>query len=185
MDAALWIVGRATGVVALLLFTLSVVLGITNRSGRALPGLPRFSVTLVHRNVALLSATFLAIHVGTLLFDSYAQLRLLDLVLPFFGAFKPLWQGLGTVALDLTLAVIITSAFRHRIGLRVFRIVHWLTYAIWPIALIHALGNGTDAWSSWFLVLAATSVAAVGAALVWRLSSQFSDSARSRQGALG
>lgn len=173
MDEVLWVVGRATGVVALLLLTVVVLLGIVTRSGRPLPGLPRFAVLLAHRNLALVATVFLALHVVTLLFDSFAKLNLIDVFVPFLGAFKPFWQGLGTVALDLIIAIVITSLLRHRLGLRVFRAVHWFTYAMWPVALLHAIGNGTDAGSGWFLWLAAGSVLLVVVVLGWRVSTRF------------
>ncbi|MDO5745883.1 MAG: ferric reductase-like transmembrane domain-containing protein [Micrococcaceae bacterium] len=184
MDNALWALGRTSGMIALALFTLSVVLGILTGSGRALPGLPRFSVVLLHRNISLLATVFLGLHVGTLLLDSYAKLTLGDLVVPFMGSYRPFWQGLGTVALDLVLAVIITGLLRHRLGLRAFRAIHWLSYVMWPIALAHGIGNGTEGRDSWFLVLAAASVAVAGAAVLWRVSAGFTETAKVRQGGI-
>lgn len=182
MDSALWSVARASGVVALVLFTLSILVGILTRSGRPLPGMPRFSLALIHRNIALVSTAFIALHVGTLLLDSYAHLNVIDILLPFLGSFKPVWQGLGTVAVDLLIAVVVTSLLRRRLGVRVFRVVHWLTYVMWPVALIHAIGNGTDGTSRWFLLFAAASAVTVTAALVWRVSTRFIESAHARQG---
>lgn len=184
MDAALWAIGRGTGVVSLVALTVSVLLGILTRSGRPLPGLPRFSITLVHRNVSLVACVFLVIHIGTLFFDSFAQLTVLDFVVPFFGSFLPFWQGLGTVAVDLLIAITVTALLRNRIGLRTFRAVHWLTYAMWPIALAHAIGNGTDGTSGWFLWLAGVSTAAVVAAVLWRVSARFVEFRSVRAGEL-
>ncbi|MFI5084392.1 MAG: ferric reductase-like transmembrane domain-containing protein [Actinomycetales bacterium] len=178
----MWAFGRASGFLSLGLLTLSVLLGILNRSGRPLFGLPRFSVTLLHRNVALLAIVFLVLHVGALLLDSYARLRLADVVVPFLGGYRPFWQGLGTLAVDLLLAVVVTALLRQRIGVRAFRAVHWLSYGLWPIALAHAIGNGTNGTSGWFLALAAGAVAVVGAAAAWRLSAGFVESSRLRQG---
>ncbi|HEY3259586.1 MAG TPA: ferric reductase-like transmembrane domain-containing protein [Pseudonocardiaceae bacterium] len=167
---ALWFLARGTGVTVLVLLTTTVGLGIATGAGRTLPGLPRSAVVLVHRNASLLAVTFLAVHVGTLLMDPYAQLRLLDLVLPFGGAYRPLWLGLGTAASDLLIAIIVTSLLRHRLGLRAWRAVHWLAYAAWPLALLHALGTGTDATTPWLRAIAAACVLAVGASLAWRFS---------------
>jgi sulfoxide reductase heme-binding subunit YedZ len=181
MSEALWAFGRASGIVSLVLFTVTVLLGIVTRSGRRLPGMPRFSVTLLHRNVTLLALIFLVLHVGTLLFDSYAKLDLIDVVVPFLGSYKPFWQGLGTVAFDLVIAIVVTALLRRRIGVRVFRAVHWFAYAMWPIALLHAVGNGTNGTSGWFVALAVASGVAVVAAVVWRVSAGFTESARARQ----
>jgi predicted ferric reductase len=180
MNEVLWAFGRVSGVVALLLLTLSLLLGITARSGRTLPGLPRFSITLVHRNVALLACVFLVFHVGSLLLDPFARLNPVDAFVPFLGSFKPFWQGLGTVAVDLLLAVIVTSWLRSRLGVRTFKAVHWLTYALWPVALGHAIGNGTNGTNTWFLLLSGLSIAAVVAALGWRMSTRFLESADAR-----
>lgn len=184
MDNALWAFGRVSGFVALALYTGAVLLGILTRSGRPLFTIPRFSVTLVHRNISLLATVFLVLHVGSLMLDSYAKINVIDVFVPFLGAFRPFWQGLGTVAFDLVLAVVVTGLLRHHIGQRTFRALHWLTYAMWPIALAHAVGNGTNGTGGWFLLLAAGSVAAVGAAVVWRLSSTFLETSKARQGGL-
>ncbi len=182
MNEAAWAFGRVSGFIALALFTASVLLGILTRSGRPLLSLPRFSVTLLHRNIALLGTVFLALHVGSLMLDSYARLNPVDVVIPFLGSYKPFWQGLGTVALDMVAAVVITGLLRHRIGQRSFKAVHWLTYAMWPIALAHAIGNGTNGTGKLFLVAAVASVAAVAGAVLWRLSAVFLETAKARQG---
>ena len=142
---ALWYLGRGTGIVALLMFTLTMVLGITTRSGRRAFGLDRFGIADLHKTASLAGLGLVAVHVTTLFFDPYAQLRLVDLVLPFLGSFRPLWQGLGTAAIDVLVVIVVTSLLRHRIGPRVFRAVHWAAYAMWPLAFLHGLGTGTDA----------------------------------------
>lgn len=184
MSEALWAFGRVSGIVTLLLFTASVVLGIITRSGRPLPGLPRFSISLLHRNIALTACSFLVLHVGSLMLDSYAKLNVIDAVVPFLGHFKPFWQGLGTVAVDLLIAIVVTSLFRKRFGARTFRTIHWFTYVMWPIALAHSIGNGTNGLSGWFLLIAAGSIVIVIAALFWRTSTRFEESAAARQGGI-
>jgi len=170
---ALWYFARGSGVVALVLLTVVVVLGIGARSGRPAFGLPRFAVSLVHRNAALLAVVFLAGHVIGLLFDPYAQLRVFDVVVPFVGNYRPVWQGFGTLGLDLLAAIVITSLLRHRLGVRAWRAVHWLAYLCWPVALLHGLGNGTDRGTWWLWATSLTCAAAVTAAIGWRLSATF------------
>lgn len=175
MTAALWYLGRGTGAMSLVLLTVVVALGVATRSGRPLPGLPRFAVTAVHRSAALMAVALVAVHVVTLLFDPYAELTVVDLVVPFTAAAEPFWYGLGAVALDLLLAITVTSLLRSRLGPRAWRAVHWSAYAAWPIALAHGLGSGSDAGSAWMLGLTGVCVAAVVAALAWRMSDRFAE----------
>ncbi len=175
MSDALWYVGRGTGIASLLLLTVVVALGIATRSGRSILGLPRFAVGAVHRTASLTAVVFLIIHVGSLCLDPYAQLHIVDLVVPFTGAYRPFWLGLGTVGLDLIAALIVTSLLRHRIGRRTWRAVHWLAYLSWPVALSHALGNGTDNGTWWLRALAAACTLAVLAAVGWRVSERFQE----------
>lgn len=173
MTDALWYFARGTGVVSLVLLTVVVALGIGTRSGRTAFGLPRFAVSLLHRNAALLAVILLAGHVVSLLFDPYAQLKLFDLFVPFIGTYRPFWLGLGTLALDLVVALVATSLLRGRLGVRAWRVVHWLAYPCWPIALLHGLGTGTDQGTWWLWTISAACAATVVAAVGWRLSTGF------------
>lgn len=180
MSAAYWALGRGTGVVALVLFTVALVLGIVARSGRPVPWLGRFGTSDLHRTAALTGTGLVVAHVATLYADPYAQLRLVDVVFPFLGAYKPLWLGLGTLALDLLGVVTVVSLLRHRVGPRVFKTVHWATYALWPVALMHALGNGTNGGSTWFRALAVVCISAVVTAVGWRLTPSYAHRGWSR-----
>jgi sulfoxide reductase heme-binding subunit YedZ len=180
LDSALWALGRGTGVVALVMFTISLVLGIVARSGRSVPGIGRFGVAELHRTAALTGVALIALHVGTLLLDPFAQLRLVDVVLPFLGSYRPIWLGLGTLAVDLLVVITVVSLLRERLGPRVFRAVHWATYALWPTALVHALGNGSDNGALWLRTLAGVCTAVVGLALAWRLSEAYDERGRVR-----
>jgi sulfoxide reductase heme-binding subunit YedZ len=171
--SAAWYLARGSGLSSLVLFSIVVALGIGSRSGRPLFGLPRFAVQAVHSTAALTAVGFLAVHVVALLFDPYAQLKLLDLVVPFTGAYRPLWLGLGTLALDLMLAVVVTSLLRERLGARAWKAVHWAAYAAWPVAVLHGLGTGTDASALWMQATTAACVVLVGAAATWRLAPGF------------
>ena len=172
---SLWYLGRGTGLVALVMFTLTMVLGITTRSGREALGLSRFGVADLHKTASLTGTGLVAVHVTSLLFDPYAQLRLVDLAFPFLGAYRPLWLGLGTLAIDVLVVIVASSLLRHRIGPRVFKGLHWSAYALWPVAFLHALGTGTDAGTWWFRAVAVGCALAVGGALGWRTSQSFAE----------
>lgn len=174
-NEVIWALGRGNGIVALAFLTLAVALGIATRSSRPLIGLPRFAIAEVHRFIALAATLLVLLHVGLLFMDPYAKLELIDFVLPFRAAYRPFWQGLGTVGFCMLLVVVTTSLFRHRLGLRVFRAVHASTYLAWPIAMAHAVGNGTDAAQVWFMVFAGVCALAVAAAVAWRLHPKFTE----------
>jgi sulfoxide reductase heme-binding subunit YedZ len=149
----LWYVTRGSGVVALLLLTASVLLGIVGALRWRGERWPRFAVTAAHRNLTLLSVLFVAVHVVTTVADGYAPIGLTDAVVPFLSPYRPVWLGLGAVSFDLLLALVATSLLRSRLAPRAWRAVHWLAYASWPVALLHSLGTGSDARFGWMAVL--------------------------------
>jgi DMSO/TMAO reductase YedYZ heme-binding membrane subunit len=181
----LWYLTRGTGLVTLLLLTAGVVLGVLQVQRWSPPGSPRFVIVILHRAVSLLVMALLAVHVLTAVLDSYAPIRLVDAVLPFRGAYRPFWLGLGALALDLLVALTVTSLLRRRLGLRAWRAVHWLAYACWPVALIHGWGTGSDTRSAWMLALTLGCAAAVLGAVAVRLANGHPERRRERGAALG
>jgi methionine sulfoxide reductase heme-binding subunit len=177
---ALWYLTRGTGVVSILLLTVTTVLGILQVQRWQSDGWPRFVVAAVHKNASLLAVAFLAVHIGAAIIDGYAPIRWLDAIVPFRSAYRPLWLGLGAVALDLLLALVITSLLRQRLGYTAWRAVHWTAYACWPIAFVHGLGIGTDTGRTWVLVFDGLCLTAVIAATLWRVASPPIDSKRGR-----
>lgn len=166
--SAYWYLTRASGAVALVLLTATVALGVIDVRRVSSPAWPRFVVDAVHRNVALLAMAFLVLHILTAVLDSFASIPLIDAIVPFVGSYRPFWLGLGAVAFDLLLAVIVTSVLRGRIGVAGWRAVHWLTYASWPVALLHGVGTGSDIKSAWMLLLTFGCLAVVLVAVVVR-----------------
>ena len=164
-----WYVSRATGIVSLVFLTASVVLGIVTSFRWSSPNWPRFVVEFVHRNVSLLVVAFVAVHVVVVLADSFAPIGVLDVVVPFVSAYRPLWLGFGAVAFDLLVALVVTSLLRHRFGYRTWRIVHWLAYLCWPVAVLHGLGTGSDTRSGVVLAVTALCIVSVLVAAALRL----------------
>lgn len=167
---AYWYLTRATGVVALVLLTAVLVLGLMGPMRLAPnPRWPRFAVESLHRDLSLMAVALIVVHVVTTVLDGFAPITLVDAVIPFRSAYRPLWLGLGALAFDLILALVITSLVRRRLGYRAWRGVHWLAYACWPVALLHGLGTGSDAKQLWALVVCALCVGAVSWAVIVRL----------------
>lgn len=183
--SAYWYLTRSTGAVALLLLTAAVALGVLDVRRYSTPQWPRFVIDTLHRNVSLLAMAFLLLHILTSVLDSYTSIPLIDAVVPFVGSYRPFWLGLGAVALDLLLAVTITSLLRRRFGYATWRAIHWLTYASWPIALLHGFGTGSDVKSAWLLVLSIACLIVVLAAILARVVAGWPQRLRVRGAALG
>ncbi|HUA05345.1 MAG TPA: ferric reductase-like transmembrane domain-containing protein [Solirubrobacteraceae bacterium] len=175
--SAYWYLARGTGAVALVLLTASVVIGILGSVRFSAPRWPRFAIDSVHRDVSLLVLVVLVIHIVTSVLDGFAPITLLDGVIPFVSAYRPLWLGLGTLAFDLLLAIAVTSLVRRRLGYRAWRAVHWLAYGSWPVAVLHGLGTGSDVKQWWMLALTVVCIVAVLVAVWTRIASVSSDHA--------
>jgi hypothetical protein len=136
----------------------------------ARPRWPKLLTAGLHKNISLLVLVFLGLHVVTAVADGFAPIGWLAAVVPFASPYRPLWLGLGAVAVDLLLAVTVTSLFRQRIGYRAWRAVHLMAYACWPIALVHGLGTGSDTRLGWVLFISLGCLAVVIGGVLWRMT---------------
>ena len=169
MTEAVWYMIRATGVVSLVLLTVTTVLGLLSAARARTSRWPAFAQVELHKRATMLALVFLGVHIVASVMDTYVHVGLVSVIVPFTSSFKPFWTGLGAVAVDLLAAVAISSALRQRIAPRVWRGLHWLAYACWPVAMAHALGAGTDAGQLWMDAIAAACTIAVVTALTWRI----------------
>lgn len=167
-SATLWYLNRATGSVLLVLLTTTVALGILATFGRAGRGVPRFLTQAFHRNLSLIAAGMLTAHVLTAVLDTYVDIRWWQAVVPFGASYKPVWLGLGALALDVIFVVVLTSLVRTRMGHRSWRAVHLLGYVAWASAVVHGVGIGTDANAGWSRLLTCGCVGVVGLAAAVR-----------------
>jgi len=163
-----WYTARAAGVVAYALLTSGVLLGVLLGGRARLPRWPAFAVTDVHRFVSILTGVFIAIHIYALLLDQYAHVSVVTLVVPGASSYRPFWLALGTIALELLLAVALSNVLRKRIGHRRWRRVHYLTFGVWIASTAHGIGAGTDASAGWLRVLYLVSIGMVALAVLWR-----------------
>src|SRR5579871_1028771 len=174
-DQLLWYTTRAAGAVSMILLTGVVVLGVMSTLRATPGGLPRFFTPGLHRNLALVALVFLALHVITAVVDPFTSLGWTAAVIPFSSYYRTFWLGLGTIAFELLLAIIVTSLVRGVLGHGTWRAIHWLTYAAWPLAIVHGLGTGTDAWSAWLFAITCACVGAAGFAIVYRFTAGSTD----------
>jgi sulfoxide reductase heme-binding subunit YedZ len=164
-----WYLMRGTGMVALVLLTLTLVAGIAGVRRWSTESWPRSVVTFLHRNVALLAVVFLAIHITTAVIDADVSVGWLAAVVPFASHWKSLWVALGAISVDIMLALVVTSLVRTHLSHRVWRSIHWLAYASWPLAVLHGFESGTDSTTGWARAVYIVSIVGVAAAVVWRL----------------
>jgi methionine sulfoxide reductase heme-binding subunit len=164
----LWYATRAAGLITLITLTASVMLGILNAGRFASNRWPRFLVQGLHRNLSLIALAFLTLHVGTTVIDTYTSISLQTAFVPFVSSYKRFWLGLGAVACDMLLALIVTSLVRQRIGHRLWRGLHWAGYLCWPVAVAHGLGAGTDHATRWVLAITFSCIALVLTAIGYR-----------------
>jgi len=164
-----WYAARAGGIVAYVLLSAVVVVGLSLSSKRNVKRWPRFAVEDVHRFGGLLTGTFIAIHVAAIAIDAYLPFSLVSIVVPFVSTYRPLWVGVGIVATELLLAIAVTNRMRGQIPHRTWRRVHYLTFAVWVGATVHAVGSGTDRRTPWLLLIEIVAVGAVSGLTVWRV----------------
>jgi sulfoxide reductase heme-binding subunit YedZ len=165
----LWFLSRASGLVLLVLFSIVVVLGVATRTGSAPARWPRFAVAELHRTLSLFAVALLVLHVVTAILDPFVTIGWAATLLPFASPYRTLAVGLGTLAVDLAGAVLLTSLFRRRLGQRAWRAVHWLAYLAWPAAFLHSLTAGNDLGIWWVALAEVGSAVAVAAAVLTRL----------------
>lgn len=165
----LWYLTRGAGMVTLVFLTLSFLLGVLTTGRYNPPTLPRFINSGLHRNVALGALLFGGLHVVTAILDPFAKLRLLDAAVPFLSAYRPLWLGLGVLSGELFLVLVVTSLVRQWIGHRLWRAIHWATYAAWPMAILHGVGTGSDEKAPWAFLIYVACLGTVVLAIAWRL----------------
>ena len=164
-----WYAARAAGITAYVLLSAVVMLGLTMASKRRFAAWPRFTLEDIHRFGGLLVGSFVALHVVTVAVDAWLPFSLPSIVVPFISRYRPLWVGLGISAAELLLALAVTNHYRRRLPYRFWRRAHYLNFAVWSGATLHALGSGTDRSAPWALALYGGTVAAVSAVAVRRI----------------
>ncbi len=181
----LWFASRASGLALLVLLSVVMVVGVATRLGSTPRRWPRFVFAELHRTLALFLVAFLLLHVVTALLDPFVTIGWAATVLPFLSGYQTLATGLGTLAVDLGGAVLVTSLVRRRLGFPAWRMVHWLAYLAWPLAFVHALAAGPDRGLWWVALIVWASAAAVATAALARVLATLTHTARPARPSLG
>jgi len=166
-----WYVARGSGIVAYLLLTGAVVLGIALNRRALGRRVPRLLLDAAPRWLTLGFFAFVVVHAATLLIDPFTRFGLRDVLVPFASDYRSLWLSLGIIAVELGLAVGLSVLVRPWIGYRTWHALHALTYLLFPLALLHGLGTGSDTRTLWATAIYVGSVLLVIAAIAWRARS--------------
>jgi len=164
-----WIASRASGLLALVLVTISVAIGLM-MAGKVMrrPGLSR-KLMAVHEHTAVAGIVAIAVHGITLLGDPWLNPGLRGVAVPFAMAFRPLWTGLGIVGGYLAALLGLSFYFRKRIGAKLWRKAHRATVVVYLLGLVHAFGAGTDASTPWFRWWAALTAPPIAVLFAYRM----------------
>lgn len=140
----LWSLSRATGLVLLVLLSVTLAMGMVATARRTPRWWPRFATAALHVNLALLTCALLVAHITVTVLDGFVDISWVDALVPFGSAYEPLWTGLGTVAALLVGGAALTAGARRLLPPAVWRRSHYITHVAWPVAVAHGLGVGTD-----------------------------------------
>lgn len=144
---AYWYMARIGGIIAYLLLWLSVVWGLLMSTKISKTMAPQLVYGL-HEFLALLALGFMGLHSLVLLGDSYFDFTIFNLAIPFTAPYEPLWTGIGTITFYLSLVLTASFYVRKRIGQKVWRALHYLTFLAYALALGHAVMAGSDSDTS-------------------------------------
>jgi DMSO/TMAO reductase YedYZ heme-binding membrane subunit len=167
-----WYLSRASGIVAWLMLTASVLWGIVLATDLFPKRRRTASLLAMHRWLAGLAFFFIAGHLFTLLFDSYTHFGLPDLLVPFASSWRPTAIAVGVVALWLLIAVEVTALAMKRLSKKWWRDVHIASYGVFWAVSIHGALAGTDASHALYTVTAIAALAAVVFAASYRTLSR-------------
>ncbi len=139
-----WYLSRASGLVSYALLAISMLLGLllSTRFAKEWPG--NATAFALHEHASILGLAFALFHAIVLLGDRHTPFALLDIVVPFGAAYRPLAVGLGQLA-AYAMALLIASFYvRKRLGQRAWRLLHFASFAVFVLASLHAALAGTD-----------------------------------------
>lgn len=164
-----WYVARAGGMLAFVLLTATVVVGLTTSSRMSVRQWPRFAIEDVHRYLGLLTWSFVGVHALALIADSYLSFSVGDLVVPGIAPYRPLPTALGVVGLELLAALGFANLLQRRLSYTFWRRTHYLNFAVWLLVFVHGVTAGTDSDTLWGLALYTTCAGLVGGFTAWRV----------------
>ncbi|MEO8552541.1 MAG: ferric reductase-like transmembrane domain-containing protein, partial [Kofleriaceae bacterium] len=168
-----WMLSRATGVTAFIALSLDVVLGLLMSTRAGDRWLLRAHAIDLHSWLSSVALVLVAGHAIVLLADRYIRFDILDLLVPFASPVRTTAVALGVIAAYLALVVHASFALRRRLGTKTWRRLHYLSFAAFIAAALHAIVGGTDSSYPWLVAVYATPLAIASALVAHRVLSRF------------
>ena len=169
LGQAPWFISRAAGLVTFAVLSVSVIMGLL-MSSKTSTFMSKPLVYELHTFLSTLALWLVAIHVGSLLFDSFVRFTPMQLLIPFTSPYRRFWTGLGGVAAWSSILLVASFSFRRRLGHANWRRLHYLSFGAYVIGLVHGLGNGPDAGLAVVLMMYLVSAATVAGLTVYRIA---------------
>ncbi len=144
-----WEIARVGGMLALVLATASVLIGLALSLKVRSTHFPRFITNELHRYVSLLTLAFLLVHGLAVWADPFTGFTPGEVLVPLAAHYRPLWIAIGIVSGYLMLAVYLSEKVRPRIGYAWWRRFHGISFLIFLLGLLHGLGSGSDTAAGW------------------------------------
>jgi sulfoxide reductase heme-binding subunit YedZ len=163
-----WIASRAAGICALVMASLAVTAGLALGGNLGALRGRSAQIRTLHEACSIAALVALVVHGLALLGDAYLKPGIVGIAIPFAGAYRPLWTGLGIIGAYGLAALSLSYYARARIGVARWRVLHRFVALFWLLGVVHTLGAGTDAGRTWFLVLFAVVVGPPFALLAMR-----------------
>lgn len=166
--AGAWSVNRAAGIAAMLLASLSIVLGIMQSARRRNTAMSPIDRHTLHEAIAIGTLVMIGLHVLAFGLDGFFKVGLVRSLIPFASPYKPLAVAAGQIAAYGLAGLSLTFYLRRRIGTLRWRAAHRLIPVFWGLAVLHGIVAGTDATRPWFLLAVLPPVAAAAIVLASR-----------------
>lgn len=148
-----WEIARVGGMLAYVLVTASVALGLLLSLKATSETWPRFITNELHRFVTLVALVFTGLHTVAVLLDPFTGFSPAEVLVPLVSHYRPLWIAMGIVSAYLLVAVWASEYVRKRIGYAWWRRFHYLAFAVFLLGTLHGLGTGSDSGQPWALAL--------------------------------
>jgi len=173
-----WEIARAGGMLAYVLATASVALGLLLSLKAHSTNWPRFITNELHRYITLLTLVFIGIHTLAVWLDPFTGFTPAEVLVPMAAHYRPLWIGMGIVSAYLAVAVWLSEYVRRFIGYAWWRRLHYVTFVVFLLGALHGLGAGSDSQEWWALLLYAGTIGVVAVLIGWRMTRSLPESSR-------